>query len=263
MGASFAPRTPSLRRRELQSCTPPRRPAPGLAPAGGWWRNGPVKTSIVVPVHNEERTVGVVLERLLGLPFDKEILVVDDGSSDGTAAVLRGFEGNGEVVLLRHATNLGKGAAMRLGVSRARGEIVVFHDADLELDPAQLPALIEPIRRGAGAVYGVRDLSVQPLPWRAANAGLSALASVLFGQRLRDIETGFKAVRRDILGRLTLRAERFEIEPELTAQLRKQGVRIVELPVRYQPRSYAEGKTISWRDGLAAARVIVEQRLRP
>ena len=229
-----------------------------------------MKVSIVIPVYNEARTVGEVIDKVRGLDFgagmQKEIIVVNDGSSDGTREALRRFENGIPGVTVHHSpVNLGKGASVRIGFSYATGEIVTIQDADLELDPNEYVRLIQPLVDGsADVVYGSRFLDSGKkgtLTFYLANRGLASLTNALYRARLTDIETCYKVLRRDVLDQLTLRASRFEIEPELTAQILKRGFRLLELPIGYNPRSRAEGKKISWRDGFAAVYMLVNQRL--
>jgi glycosyltransferase involved in cell wall biosynthesis len=225
-----------------------------------------LKLSIVIPVYNEAGTVAALIEKVRALDLDKEIIAVNDGSTDGTRDALAPFERAGSGVRVHHSpVNLGKGASVRIGFSYASGDIVTIQDADLELDPAEYLKLIVPITSGeADVVYGSRFLDGGrrgSLTFYLANRGLATLTNVLYRARLTDIETCYKVFRRDVLDALTLRAARFEIEPELTAQVLKRGFRIVELPIGYNPRSRAEGKKISWRDGFAAVAMLVTQRL--
>jgi glycosyltransferase involved in cell wall biosynthesis len=224
--------------------------------------------SIVVPVYNEEATVGAVVERLLAidLPVAREILVVNDGSTDGTRAVLDGLPARAEVLRIVHAAvNGGKGRAIRTGFDQARGSIVAIQDADLELDPAELATLVQPIlARDTAVVYGSRFLRGTPdAPWLtvAANRLLTGVTNVLFGARLTDMETCYKVMRIEVARALDLQANRFDIEPEITAKLLRAGHAIVERPVRFEPRSRAQGKKIGWRDGVQAIAVLVKHRL--
>jgi glycosyltransferase involved in cell wall biosynthesis len=225
----------------------------------------------VIPVFNEARTVAELIEKVRALDFgpgiDKEIIVVNDGSSDGTRAALAPYESGAAGVQVHHSpVNLGKGASVRIGFSFATGDIVTIQDADLELDPAEYKRLIVPIVEGqADVVYGSRFLEggrKGSLTFYLANRALALLTNALYGAQLTDIETCYKVLRRDALEQLKLRAARFELEPELTAQILKHGLRIVELPIGYNPRSHAEGKKISWRDGFAAVYTLVDQRLK-
>jgi glycosyltransferase involved in cell wall biosynthesis len=232
--------------------------------------NRPELLSIIVPVYNEVRTVRAVIDRLLtiDLPVAREILVVDDGSTDGTRDVLAALGTPESRLLVIHAErNAGKGAAVRLGLNSARGTIVAIQDADLELDPQQISALVAPIVYGeADVVYGSRFLAGRPnAPWItiAANRVLTGTTNLLFGGSLTDMETCYKVMRADVARSLKLDANRFDIEPQITARLLRGGHRIHELPVRFDPRSRAQGKKIGWRDGVRALQVLVTERLKP
>lgn len=224
-----------------------------------------MRLSIIIPVYNEERTIGAIIDKVRALPLSHELIVVNDGSSDGTREALRRYEGVAGVRVHHSPVNLGKGSSVRIGFQMAQGEIVTIQDADLELDPAEYLHLIEPIRSGeADVVYGSRFLAggrKGMLTFYLANRALSGLTNALFGSRLTDIETCYKVFRRDVLKDLKLRAARFEIEPEVTAQVLKRGYKIVELPIGYNPRSKNDGKKISWRDGFAAVYTLLDQRL--
>jgi glycosyltransferase involved in cell wall biosynthesis len=225
------------------------------------------RLSILVPVYNEAGTVTEVLDRLLviALPIPREILVIDDGSTDGTGGALDRYGERGEMLRIIHAPrNAGKGAAIRRGLDEARGTIIAIQDADLELDPAQLADLIEPILDGqAGVVYGSRfSRGHPPAPWLTivANRTLTAVTNVLFRSRITDMETCYKIMRAEVARSLALESNRFDIEPEITAKLLLAGHRIVERPIVFQPRKHAEGKKIGWRDGVRALRVLVGYR---
>jgi glycosyltransferase involved in cell wall biosynthesis len=225
--------------------------------------------SIVVPVYNEEATVQRVIERLLTieLPIAREILVVNDGSTDRTRQVLDAMPAVPGTLRIVHAeVNGGKGRAIRTGFEQARGTIVAIQDADLELDPAQLKDLIAPILAGeAAVVYGSRFLAGVPkAPWVTivANKALTLATNVLYGSRITDMETCYKIMRADVARRLDLQANRFDIEPEITAKVLRQGLTIVERPVLFEPRSRAQGKKIGWRDGIQALRVLARHRFR-
>jgi glycosyltransferase involved in cell wall biosynthesis len=251
----------------------------------------PELLSIIVPVYNEVRTVLAVIDRLraIDLPVAREILIVNDGSTDGTRDVLEDLRNrlpsaghrlpgdgsrepeaelnSGSRVTVIHAErNAGKGAAIRLGLDAAIGTIVAIQDADLELDPQQLSALVTPIVRGeADVVYGSRFLagrSVAPWVTIAANRALTATTNILFGSSITDMETCYKIMRADVARSLKLDANRFDIEPQITARLLAGGYRIHELPVTFEPRSRAQGKKIGWRDGVRAMEVLVTERFR-
>ena len=227
--------------------------------------------SIVVPVYNEVRTVRSVIERLIAidLPVAREIIVVNDGSTDGTREVLdrAGIRDPGSGIRVIHLEqNAGKGAAIRRGFSEAGGTIVAIQDADLELDPQQLSTLVAPILRGdADIVYGSRFLAGRPAaPWItiAANRALTTATNVLFGSSITDMETCYKIMRTEVARSLQLDANRFDIEPQITARVLRRGHRIHELPVKFEPRSRAQGKKIGWRDGVRALEVLFKERFR-
>ena len=225
--------------------------------------------SIIVPVYNEVATSRAVLDRLLAidLPVRREIVVVDDGSTDGTAQVLEQAVREKLPIAVLHAEhNGGKGTAIRLGLRQAQGSIVAIQDADLELDPQQLADLVAPILDGtANVVYGSRFLHGRagaPLVTYVANRTLTAVTNLLFGASLTDMETCYKLMRVDVARSLDLSAERFDIEPQITARLLRGGHRIHEIPVRFEPRSRAQGKKIGWRDGVHALQVLVRERTR-
>ncbi len=223
--------------------------------------------SFLVPAYNEAATIVAVLEKVHGLELEKQIVVVDDGSTDGTAELAEEWRnGRDDVVVIRQE-NRGKGAAIRAAIPLADGEIVVIQDADLEYDPDDVPALIEPIERGvADVVYGSRLSGGRPqrayLFWHLlGNRFLSLLANVLYNTTLSDMETGYKAFRIEVLRSLDLRQDDFAIEPEITAKVCKRKLRVYELPIAYYGRTYAEGKKITWKDGFKAIRVLLSVRL--
>lgn len=221
--------------------------------------------SVIIPVYNEAATIAKVIEQIHALPLSvsKEIIVVNDGSSDETLKVVRSL---GTLVdrVYSHAANTGKGAAVRIGLEAALGEIAVIQDADLELDPAEYSTLLEPILTGrCDIVYGSRFLKNENrIPWttRMGNRILTSLTNLLYGSRLTDMETAYKVFRLRVVRQVRLRARRFEIEPEITAKLLRAGYPIVEVPVSYRPRRPEEGKKIRWRDGFTAAWCLIRYR---
>jgi len=216
--------------------------------------------SVIVPVYNEEHSVAEVIRRVRGVPIPKEIIVVDDGSTDNTVDELeleREREEDGDLVLVHQAmVNMGKGTAVRIGLRYAHGDVILFQDSDLEYDPNDYPALLEPIRRGeADVVYGDRFHKRIPgmrFEYRLANRILAWTATVLYGQRIRDEATAYKVFRRDVILGLDLHASRFELCPEVTAKVRKAGHKITFVPISYVPRSVEQGKKIRFRDALHA-----------
>jgi glycosyltransferase involved in cell wall biosynthesis len=225
-----------------------------------------VRVSFIVPAYNEAATIGEVLTRVEALDLDKQIVVVDDGSTDETPRVLEAWEGRNGFHVIRQE-NRGKGAAIRAAIPHLDGEIAVIQDADLEYDPAEVPDLIDPIRRGAAdVVFGSRLSGGRPqrayLFWHlVGNRFLSLLTNVLYNTTLSDMETGYKAFRADVLRSLDLREDDFAIEPEITAKICKRKLRVYELPISYYGRSYSEGKKITWRDGFKAVFVLIRVRV--
>jgi glycosyltransferase involved in cell wall biosynthesis len=222
--------------------------------------------SIVVPVFNEARTVAEVIQRLIAidLPAPREILVVNDGSTDGTREVLDRITPRPELRIIHAERNGGKGSAIRIGFSQASGTIVAIQDADLELDPAQIADLVTPILDGrTRVVYGSRFLGGRPdAPWLSvfANQVLTGITNLLYGGRITDMETCYKIMEREVAVSLNLESNRFDIEPEITAKLLRAGHPILELPIRFNPRSRAQGKKIGWRDGFRAIEVLFKYR---
>jgi glycosyltransferase involved in cell wall biosynthesis len=222
--------------------------------------------SVVVPVFNEARTVGAVVDRLRGvdLPLPREIIIVNDGSTDGTEEVLRLLAGEPGITLVNATRNRGKGSAIRLGLSRAHGTIIAIQDADLELDPADLSSLVGPILAGkTSVVYGSRFLAGRPnapLATIAANLALTWVTNRLYGSSLTDMETCYKVMRAEVARSLKLESDRFDIEPEITAKLLRRGYKVMEVAVRFEARPRSAGKKIRWRDGMRALWVLLECR---
>src|SRR3954452_22562233 len=218
-----------------------------------------MRVSFIVPAYNEAATIAEVLERVEALDLDKQVIVVDDGSTDETPQLLEAWTGRNGTVILRQE-NRGKGAAIRAAIPHLDGETTVTRTAALEYARAEVPGLIEPIERGAAdVVYGSRLSGGRPqrayLFWHlVGNRFLSLVTNLLFNTTLSDMETGYKAFRVEVLRSLELRENDFAIEPEITGQVCKQKLRIYELPIAYYGRTYAEGKKITWRDGFKALR---------
>ncbi|MBI4489889.1 MAG: glycosyltransferase family 2 protein [Deltaproteobacteria bacterium] len=219
--------------------------------------------TVVMPVFNEAETVLKVIDRVLSLELDLEVVVVDDGSSDGTRELLGNID-HERVRVVLHQKNMGKGAAVRTGFSHARGEIVTIQDADLELNPLEIPRLLEPVVEGrADVVYGSRFLhGWKHRTWvnAFANWFLSGLTNLLYGTRLKDMEACYKVFRVEWLWCFELKANRFDFEPEITAKFAKLGLRIVELPITYRPRDFTDGKKIHWKDGFQAVYTLLKYR---
>ena len=218
-----------------------------------------------MPAYNEERFLPEVLRRVKEAPYDKEIIIVDDASVDGTRKFLEGLAGDGIRVVF-HEKNAGKGAAVRSGIAVARGEIIVIQDADLEYDPRDYPVLLDPILEGkADVVYGSRFLGGAHRVfyfWHYVGNKMVTLLSNMFSDlNLSDMETGYKAFARQALDGITIESNRFGFEPEITAKVAKKGCRVYEVPISYHGRSYREGKKITWKDGIKALFTILKYNL--
>lgn len=224
------------------------------------------KLSIVIPIHNEIRLLEKVLQRVRAIDYaHKELILVDDGSTDGTTEYLEQNEANQpDTRVYYHPKNRGKGAAIRTGLETATGDIVIIQDADMEYDPNEIPAVIAPILRGETKVaYGSRfmgEVKHMRLPNRVANWLLATIVSILYGQRVTDEATAYKAFTRDVIEDTHLECEGFEFCPEVTAKVLRQGYHIVETPVTFTARTVVEGKKIGWRDFFIALRVLLKWR---
>ena len=218
--------------------------------------------SVVMPVYNEKQTVLQIIDKVLKLEIVRELIVVDDFSTDGTRELLTAAAFDDRVRIFFHDRNLGKGAALRTGFAKVTGAIVVIQDADLEYDPSEFIEMIRPIQEGvADVVYGSRLSGGKPqrvyMFWhRIGNGFLTFLTNLLYNTTLSDMETCYKMFRRDVLRQLVLEQDRFGFEPEVTAKLAQLPVRIVEVPIAYHGRTHAEGKKIGWKDGVQAVRYI-------
>ncbi len=224
-----------------------------------------LKLSVVMPVYNEVKTVRDIIRRVLEVPVTGELVIVDDFSTDGTAELLRNIKDE-RVRIYFHEKNMGKGAAVRTGLGKVSGDVVVIQDADLEYDPADYLELIKPIREGkADVVFGSRfkgeHSGFSPL-YKFGNKLLTVIANILFRSRLTDMETCYKMFRTSLLEGMVLKSDRFDFEPEITAKLIKKGARIAEVPVSYRSRGFEEGKKITWKDGFAAVWTLFRYRFR-
>jgi len=226
--------------------------------------SAPVLT-VVIPVYNEVHTVARVIDSVLALPVEKQVVIVDDGSSDGTQQVLQRYRNRIGVEVLIHAQNQGKGAALQNGFRLAKGDIVIVQDADLEYDPRDILRVIQPIVDGkTNVVYGSRYMQghIQDPSWmhRVGNWVLTTLSNQMTRSRLTDMETCYKAIRREILQSIRIEQQRFGFEPEITAKLAKRGISIVEVPISYQSRGWDEGKKIGVKDLFSTLWCIVRYR---
>ena len=221
-----------------------------------------MKLSVLIPVLNEETTLEEIVRRVQATPYEKELILIDDGSDDGTPAIMaRLAEAHDNITVLRHETNQGKGAALASALEHFTGDVVLIQDADLEYDPAQIPALVEPIEKGAAdAVFGSRVLGENKLAHRSFGAGSRALTlmiNVMFRGKLTDAATCYKAMHRSVYETLPLAGSGFELDFEIAARLLRTDCRILELPIRYEPRSLAQGKKIRPVDGFRAVKQLL------
>ncbi len=222
--------------------------------------------SVIIPVYNEKNTIREIVRRVQDTRLATEIVIVDDGSRDGTRDILAELHGQGGVRVILHEKNAGKGAAVRTGIQSAAGEVLLIQDADLEYDPREYAGLLKPIEEGvADVVYGSRFLGA---PHRAilfwnmvANKLLTLMTNILYNNILTDMETGYKVFRKEVVQDMKLRANRFDFEPEFTAKILKRNVRVYEVPISFNPREYSEGKKIGLRDAFEAVWALFKYRL--
>lgn len=225
-----------------------------------------MKISVVIPVYNEVGTIEEIIRKVKEVPLDKEIIVVDDGSSDGTREKLQKLNVDGMKVFYHHK-NQGKGAALRTGFKNCQGQIIITQDADLEYDPQEYHSLIDPILKGAAdVVYGSRLSGGRPqrvyLFWhKFGNRLLTLLTNILYNNTLSDMETGYKVFRKNVLDSFNIHSQGFSIEPEITAKIFKGSWRVYEIPISYYGRTYREGKKITWKHGFSAILALIWYRI--
>ncbi|WP_236690033.1 glycosyltransferase family 2 protein [Thermanaerothrix daxensis] len=224
-----------------------------------------MKVSVVIPVYNERQTIREIVQRVLDTGLIYEVIIVDDGSTDGTREILKELENLPPIRVILHQANAGKGAAVRTGIQNARGDVIIIQDADLEYDPREYPKLLRPIEEGiAEVVYGSRFLGGARRPilfWNmVANRLLTLITNVLYNNILSDMETGYKVFKREAIQNIPLRAQRFDFEPEFTAKILKRRIRIYEVPIDFNPRDYSEGKKIKAWDAFEALWALIKYR---
>lgn len=221
--------------------------------------------SVIIPVYNEEKNIREIIRRVQASKLAKEIIVVDDGSQDGTRDILKKLDGKRKVRVVLHEKNQGKGAAVVTGMKAAKGDVLLIQDADLEYDPRDYPALLKPITEGlADVVYGSRFLGAAhrvAMFWhQVANQLLTLMTNILYDSILTDMETGYKVFRREVIEGITIRSKRFNFEPEFTAKILKRRYRIFEVPITFNPRDYADGKKIKLKDAFEAVFALLRYR---
>jgi glycosyltransferase involved in cell wall biosynthesis len=227
-----------------------------------------MQLSIVIPAYNEQNTLDEIVQRVERVPVDKEIIVVDDCSTDDTSAIAKRLADAGRIRYFRHEQNQGKGAALRTGFREARGDMVIVQDADLEYDPGEIPRLMEPILADkADVVFGSRFAGGESHRvlyfWHSiGNRALTIASNMMTDLNLTDMETCYKLFKREVLQKITIEEDRFGFEPEITAKVARAGCRIYEIGISYSGRTYAEGKKIGWRDGVRALWCIAKYNLK-
>ncbi|HEX9839404.1 MAG TPA: glycosyltransferase family 2 protein [Anaerolineales bacterium] len=222
--------------------------------------------SVIIPVYNEAEHIREIVKRVQSTKLTKEIIIVDDGSEDGTRSILQELDGKKKVRVILHECNQGKGAAVVTGLNAAKGDILLIQDADLEYDPRDYPILLKPIKEGiADVVYGSRFLGGShrvTMFWHmVANKSLTLMTNILYNTILTDMETGYKVFRREVIEGMTIKAKRFNFEPEFTAKILKRNYRIFEVPITFNPRDYAQGKKIKLKDAFEAVWTLLRYRI--
>jgi glycosyltransferase involved in cell wall biosynthesis len=225
-----------------------------------------MKLSVIIPVYNEVKNISEIVKRVQATKLASEIILVDDGSKDGTGEILQKLDGKGKIRVIRKGKNQGKGAAVVAGMKAAKGDVLLIQDADLEYDPRDYPALLKPIEEGlADVVYGSRFLGAAhrvTMFWhQLANQLLTLMTNILYDSILTDMETGYKVFRRHVFEGMTIRAKRFNFEPEFTAKILKRKYRIFEVPITFNPRDYGEGKKIKLKDAFEAVWALLRYRV--
>lgn len=225
----------------------------------------PMNLSVIIPVYNEVQNIREIVKRVLATGLPWEIVIVDDGSTDGTRDILKELDGKDSIRVILHEKNQGKGAAVRTGFAEAKGEVFLIQDADLEYDPRDYPAILRPIEEGiADVVYGSRFLGAarrSTMFWHMiANKLLTLATNILYNNILTDMETGYKVFRREVLDGITIHSNSFNFEPEFTAKILKKKVRIFEVPITFNPRDYSDGKKIKLHDAFEAIWALLKYR---